>query len=284
VKAAIDVIDASAIAIALTDAGVPRATDLAALATTSVGITAARTGVDDLAVGASRFGGMPDAPIGFTWPTRDQRALTFLAQIDLAAARAPGLPAAGSLLFFYDAVEQPWGFEPDHAGGAHVCFVPPGIALRRLAHPPVDPAGGPYAACSLGFTRGFDLPGLYDSLVADGGFGFDDDAEDAYAALLDARAGEAPRHHLLGHPDIVQNDMRVECELVTHGVDAQDESDRAESLRRGAAARWQLLLQIDTDARPGWMWGDCGRLYFWITRADLEARIFDRVWVVLQCS
>ena len=31
------------------------------------------------------------------------------------------------------------------------------------------------------------------------------------------------------------------------------------------------------------MFGDCGRIYFYIRREDLLARRFDRAWLVLQC-
>lgn len=47
-----------------------------------------------------------------------------------------------------------------------------------------------------------------------------------------------------------------------------------------------LLLQLDTDEEengPGWMWGDAGRLFFWIKPGDLAARRFDRAQLVLEC-
>jgi uncharacterized protein YwqG len=46
--------------------------------------------------------------------------------------------------------------------------------------------------------------------------------------------------------------------------------------------RWRLLLQLDSD--DAWMWGDCGRLYFWVHEADLARGDFSRAWMVLQCS
>ena len=48
-----------------------------------------------------------------------------------------------------------------------------------------------------------------------------------------------------------------------------------------------LLLQIDTDEDddgPCWMWGDCGRLFYWIRPEDLAARRFDRITFVLECG
>ena len=58
---------------------------------------------------------------------------------------------------------------------------------------------------------------------------------------------------------------------------------RAKALEAGAA-RWRLLLQLDTDDDAAMMWGDLGRLYFWITDDALRRRAFDEVWMVLQCS
>jgi uncharacterized protein YwqG len=45
-----------------------------------------------------------------------------------------------------------------------------------------------------------------------------------------------------------------------------------------------LLLQIDSDDALGSVWGDLGRVYFWIRDQDLAARRFDRIWHVMQCT
>jgi uncharacterized protein YwqG len=46
---------------------------------------------------------------------------------------------------------------------------------------------------------------------------------------------------------------------------------------------WHLLLQVDSEQAAGMMWGDVGRLYYWIRSKDLKAGNFDNVWLVLQC-
>jgi uncharacterized protein YwqG len=66
------------------------------------------------------LGGVPLVPAGFVWPSnKDGRPLAFLAQLDLgevrAAAEIEWLPKAGTLLFFYDVIDEPWGFEPSTA-------------------------------------------------------------------------------------------------------------------------------------------------------------------------
>jgi len=54
------------------------------------------------------------------------------------------------------------------------------------------------------------------------------------------------------------------------------------SLKPGAA-NWHLLLQFDTDDDLGLMWGDGGRLYFWVeAEAGRDGR-FDNAWLILQC-
>jgi uncharacterized protein YwqG len=57
---------------------------------------------------------------------------------------------------------------------------------------------------------------------------------------------------------------------------------RAKALEAGAAD-WRLLLQVDSDENATMMWGDTGRVYFWMRDEDLRAARFERVWTILQC-
>ena len=52
-----------------------------------------------------------------------------------------------------------------------------------------------------------------------------------------------------------------------------------------ARDRWMLLFQLDTVEQGDFelMFGDCGHIYFYITKEDLAARRFDRIWLILQC-
>jgi uncharacterized protein YwqG len=50
-----------------------------------------------------------------------------------------------------------------------------------------------------------------------------------------------------------------------------------------AAAEWRLLLQIDSEQDAGMLWGDVGRIYYWIRARDLAARHLDQAWLILQC-
>ena len=98
------------------------------------------------------------------------------------------------------------------------------------------------------------------------------------------------RSQLLGWPDIIQNNMTLECELVSRGhyLGGSWESvpqEERDALRVPSVQDWRLLFQLDTVASGDFelMFGDCGRIYFYIRREDLQARQFDRAWLVLQC-
>jgi hypothetical protein len=60
------------------------------------------------------------------------------------------------------------------------------------------------------------------------------------------------------------------------------EDPRAVTLSRGAAD-WQLLLQLDSEPEPAEMlWGDAGRVYFWMRAADLRSIRPEAAWAI--CS
>lgn len=93
-------------------------------------------------------------------------------------------------------------------------------------------------------------------------------------------------HRLLGWPQPIQGDMSFECQLASHGLYVGDatgyRAPRAAALAPGAAD-WRLLLQIDSDDAAGMMWGDVGRIYYWLPAAALARRKFSAAWLVLQC-
>ena len=223
------------------------------------------------AAGASRLGGAPDLRSGFEWPHRDGTPLAFLAQIDLTALApfpfARVLPARGLLSFFYDADQQPWGFDPRDRGSWLVHFEPDPTAVERRSPPDALPEASRFVEVPLEMTEVETMP--------------DDEPDD------EEDDEPVPRHQLLGHPAAIQGEMTLECALVTQGVNCGEvgaySDPRARALE-GTAGSWRLLAQIDSDDDAGMMWGDLGRLYFWITDAALARHAFDECWVILQCS
>lgn len=78
-----------------------------------------------------------------------------------------------------------------------------------------------------------------------------------YADVLPS--GDPTIQRLLGHPDPVQGDMQLECQLAANGVycgDASSSRDPRTARLRPGAADWRLLLQVDSQHETGMMWGD----------------------------
>ena len=254
---------------------------------------------DALAVGASKFGGAPDVPAGFEWPTSGDHPLAFLAQINLAdvphLAEHP-LPDDGILSFWFDAIAEPWGFDPKQADGFQVYYFPVGISIERHEFPEFDvetldelaviDSFEPYNPCPMAFSLSASVD-VNPLDVHDPSY---DDHEDAICEIRGELMGEQGEgvHRLLGVPTQVQGEMQQECQLVSNGIYCGDEPDASlkpqiEELLENADD-WRLLFQIDSDDNPDWMWGDMGCLYFWIRHQDLARRDFAKVWCVLQCA
>jgi uncharacterized protein YwqG len=241
----------------------------------------------ELALGASRVGGAPDVPQGFSWPHWRDKPLQFLAQIELERAGGGALPSSGHLLFFYDADQDAWGFDPQDRGSGVVCYLPAGTQLTRSERPGEGSSETRIAPCTLDFEFYEDLPEFetFDpmerELTEEGDEGYWDVRE-----LLASGPDGAAAHKLLGHPNTIQGQMQLECQLASHGINcgtaAGYNEPRAKELASGAKD-WRLLFQLDTDDNAELMWGDVGTLYFWIREQDLAELRFDRVWTVLQC-
>jgi len=250
--------------------------------------------LDDMAIGCSHLGGHPDVPQDFEWPTINGRPLQFLAQLNLKDFRdfeaASVLGDHGCLYFFYDASAQPWGFDPKDRSGWTVRYRGSNdvSALVRTEPPTAPPDAEPHPFDDLPMTFkaaaliGKPIVTLREEYLTN----LDDETSEEVREMLWGKDSEV-RHQLLGEPCVIQGDMQEECQLASNGIPCGTVEDYEDSripiLERGAKD-WRLLLQIDSDLDGvGWMWGDCGMLYFWIREQDCASHDFNQVWVVLQC-
>jgi uncharacterized protein YwqG len=234
---------------------------------------------------SSQIGGVPRTASAFDWPVKDGVPLGFLAQIDLAelaaVQRIDWLPESGDLLFFYDMKEQPWGFDPQYRGAWAVVYLPAAGARTQRAEPARLPEESSLSWGNIELRRVNTFPS--DSLKK---LELSIEEEEKLAQYREALFGKGPQHQVGGAADPIQNEMELECQLAANGLYCGDSTGykdpRAKALEAGAAD-WRLLLQFDTDDAAGVMWGDCGRLYFWIREQDARAKRFDRAWLILQC-
>lgn len=271
----------------LTEAGLSRfSRRLADAALPSLAITPEVAGDHSVGSSVSKFGGLPDTPENFQWPYWDGRPLSFLAQINLASTFRPScpsvLPTSGLLSFFYDAEQSTAGFDPNDKGSWAVCLFEQ-KGLQRTTLPNAIPDDARFTECSLTFSENITPVSWQSDFIRN--IGFNDDEEELYFRLT--LASEDGNHHLFGHPQEIQEEMQRECQLASNGIYCgdpdRDEDPREVELEAGQSD-WLLLLQLDSDDNPGWMWGDCGRLYFWIRQDDLSMRRFENAWMVFQCS
>ncbi|MFH0821680.1 MAG: YwqG family protein [Pseudomonadota bacterium] len=238
----------------------------------------------------SKLGGLPEVPPQFDWPMWKGSPAAFIAQIDLAelppSHGLEGLPQNGRLYFFYDQEQSTWGFDPEDKGSWRVIYVPASVDLVNAEAPAGlgkdyvyrEKRWAPKTIQSIPSVErlGEDVPAEFDM------------AYEIVEELRSAYAAEGPEHQLGGFPNPIQGDsMELESQLASNGLYCGDPSGysdpRAVDLAPGAS-EWKLLLQVDSDDDTNMMWGDCGRLYFWIRGSDLAAGDFSKVWMILQCG
>ncbi|GAC1393325.1 MAG: hypothetical protein NVS4B11_02220 [Ktedonobacteraceae bacterium] len=279
--------DKAGVQTAFQAAGLARVTkDIDALAKASIRLSTTPTTESMLEIGASKLGDVPDVPPGFAWPEWKGLPQSFIAQIRLEDAHpydADGvLPEHGLLWFFYDAQQQTFGAEPADKGGWSVLFAEQPANLQRAIVPSTLPTTSQFQACTLRFSSEITLS-LQPQLELSN-FDWTDEEQQKYETLLSTfptpEDHAAIHNRMLGNPETLQDDMRLECQYASNGV--SDSSDpKADELAKGAM-EWQLLFQVDSDEHAGMRWANTGLLYYWLKKADLQVRHFDASWVVLQ--
>lgn len=217
--------------------------------------------------------------------------LPFLAQLNFAQLNPhkefEELPDTGMLYLFYEIETQPWGYEPSHASGSSVswCDFPTDLLERTHMDDPSltnELSNFVIAPRALsGFPIVYPIHSEEDEVRA---LALSFDQEDEYAEWCSDQQ-EYPDHRLLGHPNIIQSEMKSECAMVAAGYNCGNgvphrNSESAKLLK--STKQWRLLMQVDSE--DDIMWGDSGMLYLWIREDDLLARRFEKVIVILQCS
>ena len=251
----------------------------------------------EISIGASKMGGHPDLPGQISWPRWNDIPLSFLCQICLREASyykfCQDFPKSGWLYFFYDPEQRTWGFDPADFESWRVIYYEGKQENLSRCSPPnqhVDSSNEEYSyyePCRVMFSEMISMPGWEEEVIRD--LILDRDL-DKYIQFTERNLLEfsfETDHKLFGHPDCIQGPMSLECQLVSNGIycgDTSGYSDHRREMLESGVKDWEMLLQIDTDDATQMIWGDCGRLYFWIRRQDLASKAFEKAWMILQCS
>ncbi len=233
-------------------------------------------------VGASRLGGKPDLPPEAEWPG----GLCFIGQVNLRETAGYDtdhlLPKQGMLYFFYNARDQPTGLNPADKGQWAVLFYD-GDPARLSPRQPADGAAS-LNPSPLVFSHDLTMPPLDSRSLSELGIGSPQASWNQYRDFMTRAFGSTRMpgfHWLLGHP-AADADMRVKCEMASHGIIRSStvvSLDTYDALA-GGADEWEPLFQVNSDANAGILWSGPGLLYFWIPIKDLRKRRFDRVWAI----
>ena len=265
-----------------------RTEDLVRLARPSLRATSRNNGRDERSL--TRFGGAPDLPQGFAWPTHHGKLLSFVAQIDLAdwhgPLRPPSFPERGLLTFFT---------EP----GPSVSVDDVGCQVVYFDQAPIEHGGPPpeaeiFTEYAVDLSYELTIPDAWSFPAEPLELSEQEVAQwDEVRALLAELQGLARDeltserlvvHRLLGYPESLGGDMELDVELGRWDEVAAKYSETmvgGDLLER--ARRWQLLFQVSDDGafrvsqHPRF-----GRLYFWIASTDLDAFRFDDVRAVVR--
>ena len=237
-----------------------------------------------LKIGRSKFGGRPDLENGVVWPkTNLNKSLSFIAQLNCGEIslfdNESLLPGEGLISFFYCADQEAWGFDPKDKDRFKILYTKNISGLKRVDFPKDLEEHSIFPPNELEFDNSLSLPGWEHDSIDDI---LSDDETDNYIKI-----SSGCENQILGYADCVQGPMELECQLVTNGLYCGDPSGhndpRRQALENGKED-WVLLLQIDSDDdNDGMMWGDMGKLYYWIRKQDLREQDFDSGWFILQC-
>ena len=230
-----------------------------------------------------RLGGTALLPPDEPWPEWNGRPLDFLGAIDFSDfapfGGIPGLPASGTIAFYYASeTPRPWGDETAQRDGWRVYTGP-----LQTAKPPPEAAS--YPETELGASPFLSMPSPQEPAVQR--------LETIYSGILPVYAqlhaawtrhtwpDNAPAHQLGGWPALVQRPIGPDCLYASTGrtLDSPASPPLTPDEQR-KAEDWHLLLQLDSDPRLGWYWGDPGRVYF----ASRHNSPPEETWLTLQAA
>jgi len=252
---------------------------------------------EDLPIGSSKFGGCPDLPSEFEWPTYqpsptcERVAISLVAQIRLSDI-APfdvenKLPHNGWLWFFSDQFGLYKHFSDDlevysDPRGTKVLYLPDESRVLSRAMPQGRMiTERPWQPRSLAFKSHPTLPSLETSWIADAGSDegvvkLDRSEWSSYADIHhEGLIGD--RHHLLGYSDDVQpRQLERGYRDFRNYLFASEPEPKTTEQWTQAFLKGRLLFEIESNDDMNFgRWG-CGS--FFMRDEDMKARRFDRVW------
>ncbi|WP_344893406.1 YwqG family protein [Actinomadura meridiana] len=229
------------------------------------------------------LGGVPLLPPDEPWPCWKGRLLGFLGAIDFAALSRfkdiAGLPPSGKAAFYYACeTPRPWGDEATQRDGWRVL-----TGDLREATPPPGASNSPqtllHAAPFLSLPSPQEAPIRRLEATCSGFLAIYEQLHAVWAQHI--WPDDMPVHQLGGWPALVQRPIGPDCLYASTGRPLETLNPPPLTPEEEQAVQeWQLLLQLDSDDRLGWYWGDPGRIYFSARPTDPP----ENSWLTLQAA
>ena len=237
--------------------------------------------------------------------------LSFIAQINLEEAHEYDkdklLPPTGMLYFFYELATMTWG-DISSKGGARVYYYSGDISkLQRTDFPSDLNDEYKLPEMPITFSTKLELPDYEEFYewrdeYADENGNYYTKYYDKYEEAIN-KIGIASEYDtvenarinkLLGYANLVQSGMLLECEAATCGIElysgkggySKKLTKEALSQLKKDCTKWRLLFQLESITTKDYemLWGDVGRIYYYINIEDLNKQNFDNCWLILQCG
>lgn len=261
--------------------------DLLKITASSIGMVKELVDEVDIPIGHSKFGGLPDLPAHFSFPKYHNGYLSFLAQLNLREAspfdKENLLPKTGILYFFYDVVDQPWGFDKEDKNCFKVLYFDGDVKeLTRTPYPEKTEDYFQLPVFKAMFNELLSFPEEFSGIVLneeelDNYFDF----RGSMMQQVERYSGSiaSPMHYMFGEPFAIQNNVFEE--IIYYDNDEKIDWNSKEIKQK--RNEMVLLFQMDSDDDLDVMWGDVGILYFCIDKNDLQSKQFDKAKFTLQC-
>jgi hypothetical protein len=226
--------------------------------------------LERLAIGATRFGGLPDLPPNFPWPQRNDRKIPFVTQIDLAdLPRWEGSPLPAEGWLYYFALYGP-GYEGvsllHYHAGPRAALVRAPLPAREEIHGMERQRSTVYSVQPLVARLGLTIdPARLSAALPDVADNISFELEELLEELNEP---PLPRFKTVGWLLGNMSDVDGTPAEAAHSTDSSDD--------------WIHLLAIRT--RRIIAMGDVMLIYLLVRRADLSARNFGDAIVHFGCS
>ena len=249
---------------------------------------------------SSKVGGRPFLPKSFVWPTFTYygdgvtRPLSFICQINLEELKEYDkdnlLPKKGMLYFFYECESLTWGFDSQDKEATRVFYFADTTDFVELELPVELEEHNRIPEIAISFENRMAYPS-YEEFHIYNDSEYDFEEYDAVLENLGVDLEEEEVSKLLGYANIIQDEMLTECERISRDLycgDSESYQNTPEALEKEieqCAKEWVLLFQIDTITKDDFemMFGDCGKLYVYIKKTDLENGNFNNISFAVQC-